>query len=106
MSLGGYDFTPEDTLVISQEALGHDPEQWQRPTEFLPRRFDQNDKLSLTPDGQKRHTGSWVPFNGASETFFGKALAEAQIKILATYMSQLFDMQFEDERYRDELPFA
>ena len=81
------------------EGLAHDPVQWQRPTEFLPQRFDNNDKLSLTPAGKKRHACSWVPFSGGSRVCFGKTLAEAQMKILGTYMSQKFDLEFEDERY-------
>ena len=93
-------------MSIQFEGLAQDPNQWQRPTEFLPQRFDNSDPLSLTPSGKKRHVNSWVPFHGGSRVCFGKTLAEAQLKILGSYLTQKFDLEFEDERYKTEMPFA
>ena len=36
LTLGNFSFKKGDVLAICFEALGHDPAQWQRPTEFLP----------------------------------------------------------------------
>ena len=62
--------------------------------------------MSLTPAGKKRHVNSWVAFHGGNRICFGKTLAEAQVKILASYLCQKFDFEFEDERYKTEMPMA
>ena len=65
-----------------------------------------NDKLSLTPAGKKRHVNAWVPFHGGSRVCFGKTLAEAEIKMVTTYLTQKFDFEFEEEKYKKEMPLA
>ena len=72
--------------------------------EFIPERFDHSNDLSLTPAGKKRNVSSWAPFFGGNRVCFGKSLAEGEIKIAATYMTQLFDLKFEDPKYQTELP--
>ena len=107
LTLGKYHFKKGDVLVINFQALGQNPNEWQRPMEMLPERFDHSNPLSLTPAGKKRHAQSWVPFHGGSRVCFGKTLAESNLKILVTYMTQKFDnFRFEDARYETELPFA
>ena len=106
MQLGKYAFEQGDVLAVCFEAVGHDPEQWQRPTEFLPQRFDHNDPLSLTPAGKKRHANSWVPFHGGARSCLGKSFAEAQMKIFATLVTQKFNFEFEDKANEAELPFS
>lgn len=106
LTAGDYNLQENDIILINSEALHSDPDQWQRPTEFLPQRFDNNDPLSLTPSGQKRHVNAWNGFHGGSRVCFGKTLAEAQIKILTTYMTQNFNFAFENEQFNVELPFT
>ena len=93
-------------LQINFEAIHHDPAQWQRPTEFLPQRFDNEDPLSLTPDGKKRHINSYIPFHGGSRVCFGKTLAEREIKIFITMFTQKFDFNYEDEKYETDIAMA
>ena len=76
MKLGKYQFKKGDTFAIAFENVGMSTAQWQRPTEFLPERFDQTSPLYLTPDGKKRHSCSWIPFHGGQRVCFGKTLAE------------------------------
>ena len=106
LTLGKYHFKQGDMLEIVFDALHHDPEQWQRPNEFLPERFDHTDPLSLTPGGKKRHPNSFIPFHGGSRVCFGKTLAEGEIKILIAMFTQKFDFSFEDARYETEIPLA
>ena len=52
---------------------------------------------------------SYCPFLGGSRVCFGKTFAEANLKILAVYMSQCFNMSFVDNtKYPDthHLPMA
>ena len=94
-------------LQIMFHSLHHDPEQWQRPTEFLPERFDHTSPLSLTPAGKKRHVNSYIPFHGGSRVCFGKTLAEIELKVLITFLTQKFNFRYEDEsKYESEIAFA
>ena len=68
--------------------------QWQRPYEFLPDRFDPNHPLSRTPAGDKRNPYSWLPFLGGRRICFGKAFAEVMGKAMVTMMTQRFDLCF------------
>ena len=70
--------------------------------EFLPERFDNNDPLFLTPDGKKRHTNAMAPWLGGPRVCFGKSLAETTMKISTTYITQMFDLEFEDPKFYDK----
>ena len=106
VKLGKYYFKKGDQLCINMLALHHNPKEWQRPMEMLPDRFNHESPLSLTPEGKKRHNCSNIPFHGGMRVCFGKTLAESNLKILATYMTQKFDMKFEDPRYETQMPLA
>ena len=62
--LGKYEFKKDDRLLIMLEALGHNSDEWQRPMDFIPERFDSNSEFYLTPSGKKRKSTSWAPFHG------------------------------------------
>ena len=87
MKIGKYDVRADTELIINFYGLHYNNSQWQRPKEFLPERFDQDNTLYLTPNGNKRHACSWSPFNGGKRVCFGKTFAEATLKIIATYMT-------------------
>lgn len=58
-------------------------EQWQRPTEFLPERFDSESELFVRPGtNQPRHPKSFVPFTSGSRNCAGQTLAKLEGKIL------------------------
>lgn len=104
--LGKYDFRAGDSLVVNFSGLHMSASEWQRPCEFLPRRFDPSHELSRTPAGAKRNPYAWSPFNGGRRICFGKTFAEANLRIVGTYLSQYFDFEFVDKaRYnRGNLP--
>ena len=69
-------------MAINLDGLHFNAKHWQRPHEFLPERFDSKNSLSLSPDGSKRHTFAWAPFNGGKRVCFGKTFAEMEMKTL------------------------
>ena len=85
--LGQYSFREGDCLVVNFSGLHMSTAQWQRPTEFLPRRFDPTHSLSKTPAGEKRNPYAWSPFNGGRRICFGKTFAEANLRIVGTYLA-------------------
>ena len=64
--IGNYKFKAGDNICCNFEALHKNKNEWQKPREFLPERFDHENELSLTPQGKKRNTYSWLPFNGGT----------------------------------------
>ena len=99
MKIGSYNIRANDSVMINFHSLHHNPLQWQRPNEFLPKRFDPSSPLYLTPSGFKRHAYSFVPFNGGSRVCFGKTFAESTLKMIAIYTSQLFDLEILGAKY-------
>ena len=89
-----------ENILVSINGLHRNSTQWQRPNEFLPDRFDPTHPLSRKPDGGKRSTYAWAPFNGGKRICFGKTFAEQNMKIMLTVMTQMFDLKFvEDKKY-------
>ena len=99
VTLGKYRFNKNDIFTVILQSLHTNPDEYQRPMEFIPERFDNSNDISLTPAGKKRNVSSWAPFFGGNRVCFGKSLAEGELKIAAIYMTQLFDFKFEDPKY-------
>lgn len=108
-TIGKYNIKAGDVLQVNINGLHYNSSQWQRPYEFLPERFDGENPLSLTPDGKKRKAMAFCPFLGGKRICFGKTFADINLKVVAVYMSQLFNMEFVDKKsYPDthSLPVA
>ena len=87
LKLGKYNFKEGDVIMNNFHGLHHNSSEWQRPSEFLPLRFDNTLKLSLTPGGKKRNPASFCPFSGGARICMGKTFAEASLKIVMTYLT-------------------
>lgn len=61
------------------------PEEWQRPTEFLPDRFNTESPLYTRPDGGKRSPNAFCPFIFGMRQCPGKALGKMELKVLVMY---------------------
>ena len=75
----------------------------------MPERFDATNPLFLTPGGKKRLPTAFAPFGGGRRVCMGKTLAEANLKVVGTYLSQYFNFELLDqERYgaKDSYPRA
>ena len=102
--IGNITIKKGDAFIIDFYALHFDKAQWQRPNEFIPERFDTSNQLSLTPDGKKRHPNAFSPWAGGKRVCFGKTFAEMSMKIVATYITQAFNMKIVDKKHESELP--
>lgn len=107
IQLGKYKLLKGDGAQVMIYGLHFNSTQWQRPHEFLPERFDPKSPLFLTPAGKKRHPMSFVPFSGGSRVCFGKTFAEANLRIVTTYLSQHFEISHQEKaRYAEAYPIA
>jgi len=100
MQLGKYHFAKGDMFMNFFYGLHRNESEWQRPFEFLPERFDNASELSLTPEGKKRNPASFAPFNGGMRICLGKTFAEANLKILSTYLTQSFNFEHVEPKYQ------
>ncbi|XP_042218258.1 cytochrome P450 2L1-like [Homarus americanus] len=80
--LGGY-YIPKGTVVIgAQETIHHDPRYWNRPDEFLPERWlDQQGKFTPKKEG-------FLPFGVGKRSCLGEALARMELFIISTTVFQ------------------
>ena len=97
--IGKFNFKVGDKLCFHFIGLHQNENEWQRPLEFLPERFDHSDPLSLTPSGKKRNPYSFAPFSGGKRICFGKTFADMSMKIVTIYASQYFNWAFDSEEY-------
>lgn len=97
--VGGFKIKADDIFVISIKAIHYNSEEWQRPLEFLPQRFDHSDPLSLTPYGTKRNPYSFIPFNAGKRICFGKTFAEMSMRTMALFLAECFDFECVDKKY-------
>ncbi len=93
-----------DIFVVHIKGIHRNPNEWQRPSEFLPERWDSNNTLSLTPSGQKRDPMSFVPFMGGKRVCFGKTFAEISGRLVTTMLVNAFQFEFVEERFQTEFP--
>ena len=87
MTIKGINFRKGDRFSIFTNALSKDSSQWQRPTEFIPERFDPDSPLYLTADGEKRNTFAMMPFNGGARVCMGKTQAEINSRIMMIFIT-------------------
>ena len=105
--LGNYEFKKGDVIANHIYGLHMNSNEWQRPFEFIPERFDSNSELSLTPGGKKRNTGSYCPFGGGMRICLGKTFADVNMKIMMTYMTQIFNFEHVEKKYQDgDFPYS
>lgn len=96
-----------DQVRVLHFAIMKNPKEWQRPTEFLPDRFNPESPLFLTRDGKKRHPMSFLPWGSGKRVCFGKTFAEAKLKVILTYLTQRFDFELVDkEKYAGKYPYS
>lgn len=82
MEIGNYTFKKGEKFGVSMMGLHFNSNEWQRPYEFLPERFDPNSDLFLTPAGKKRNPFSFFSFSGGRRICLGKTLAEYKLKYM------------------------
>ena len=99
--LGDYEFKKGDIVTNMFYGLHMNEAEWQRPYEFIPERFDAESDLSLTPEGKKRNAASFAPFSGGMRICLGKNFAENNLKVLSSYLTQIFNCEHVDKKLQE-----
>ena len=81
-------------LIMGIHYVHFNPEEWHRPTEFLPERFDPESELFLKPGtNSKRHPKSFNAFSFGKRRCVGQTLAVQSIKVILARL--LTNLNFE-----------
>ncbi|XP_025099209.1 cytochrome P450 2D3-like [Pomacea canaliculata] len=83
-TVGGFDVPKGTMIFINHWALHNDPDHWDKPEEFRPERFlDDQGKMAPKPD-------SWLPFSTGRRVCLGEAIAKPEILlVLACILKRL-----------------
>jgi cytochrome P450 len=94
VKMGGVTFEAGQAFYVNISNMHHDPSQWQRPSEYLPDRFDSDSPLYATPSGEKRHPMVFNPFLGGKRICLGKTFAEMTVRMTMPLLYYHFDFEF------------
>ena len=92
--LGDGIIIPKDTeMVLGVLNILKDPNQWQKPEEFNPDRFDPFHPLSKTPEGKRRLSSAFCPFSMGKRSCPGRSLVMLELKVFVIFL--LENMEWE-----------
>ena len=74
------------------------PEQYQRPSEFIPERFDPQSDLFFKPGTKDvRHPMSFAPFSFGLRNCAGQSLAKLEVKVLLARLLEKVDYDIDED---------
>ena len=95
LSTGDYELPKNTTVMINHYALHRDPKEWNRPFEFNPNNFlDEDGQLLPKPR-------SFLPFGAGKRVCLGEAIAKPEIFMIYTALFQKFCFRFADGHKTD-----
>ena len=96
--LAGVKISKGERVGISIAYPHYDPEQWQKPEEFLPERFDPENDLFYKPGTKEsRHPKSYIPFTFGIRNCLGQTLAKLELKVLLSRFLTKVEYEIKDE---------
>lgn len=96
--LGNFNFKAGTVIMMNIWWVHMNPNEWQKPEEFHPDRFDPNHPLFLAPSGKPRNEMSFIPFNFGERKCLGYMFAKAVIPSLTTKIIHNFDLSLQDPK--------
>lgn len=83
-------------------------EQWHRPEEFLPERFDPNNSELFFKPGttELRHPKSFIPFTFGPRNCLGQTLARLELKVLLSRFLTRVDYKIKDDQMENDYRYS
>ena len=76
----------------------YNPEQWHRPDEFIPERFDPESELFFKPGTKElRHPKSYIPFSFGPRNCLGQTLAKLELKVILSRFVSKVEYEINEE---------
>lgn len=101
----GFTLQKGDPFNIDQENIMKNPDEFHRPYDFIPERFDPTSEYYLTPKGKKRHPGSVSSFLGGKRVCLGKTFALMVSKVVNPNFIMAYNFECVDEKHMTEKPY-
>ena len=89
-------------LVLALQTMLTDPKEWISPQEFIPERFDLDNKMSKTPSGKKRHHLAYQPFSFGPRACPGRSLAMMELKVFIIFFVKFMDWEVSQDQLDNE----
>lgn len=97
VNVGGYRVRKGTLILWSAHLAGRDPSAWDEPLTFDPDRF-----MDPTPEQKALADMAWVPFGKGARNCIGFALAQMELTLIVSRLSQRLDV----ETLSDTIPRA
>ena len=85
VTICGVDIPKGTKMNLSVRAANRNSEQWIRPTEFIPDRFNSDSPYFLTPNGGTRAPTSYFPFSLGPRNCVGQALTSRATRFVCVF---------------------
>ena len=102
--IDGIPMEPGVAFFINMEMIHRDKDEWQKPFEYIPERFDPDSEYFTRPDGGKRNPLAFGPFLGGQRVCLGKTFAELTLKFTIPMYTYFFDFEYVKEEHKKERP--
>lgn len=90
--------------MICTQLLHHDPTQWQKPSEFIPERFESDSPYFKKPDGSQRHPMAFNAFLGGGRVCLGKTFVEVMVRFTISMLLWYNSYDFVDPEHKVKKP--
>ena len=101
-------FLPKGVEIsMAIQLMQKNPDQWIRPDEFIPERFDPTNELYKTPSGKNRHSMAYGPFSSGIRACPGRSLAMLELKVFTVFFMKFMEWDIsQDQLDNEELQFT
>lgn len=104
VEIQGVKVPKDDIWVILPDVIHNDPEQWQKPSEFIPERFDIDSDYFKRPDGGVRHPLAFTPFLGGQRVCLGKNFADIMVRFTISILLYYQKFEFVNPDFKVKKP--
>jgi len=82
----------------------YSPNEWQKPKEFIPERYDPESKYYARPGkgSIKRDPSAWLPFSRGIRTCPGQSIAMLELKVLLAYFLTRVEYEVDKKLFETE----
>jgi cytochrome P450 len=87
------------TIGVFSYTIHRDPKYWEKPNEYIPDRFNEENKLN-------RHRFGWIPFSIGPRQCIGNNLAFMEMKVIIIRLLQSFYFKPDPHSLKPNIPFG
>lgn len=94
VEIGGYEIPEKTRVFVNAWAIQRDPSLWDRPKDFIPERFDDDDNNAANSIGKDY---KYIPFGFGRRKYPGSTLATVSLEYMIANLLFWFDWKLPDD---------